>query len=131
MKFNEVDHYSVKTQKKRRKSSIFTNYSSHKVKYKLKSDTKYKETRVSLCVWTKSSVHVVIYSAGQFNRLVTPSLIQHPPSSSAPACDSEWSLHWKKGKKNHYVRGTHFYKPHDWQPEHVIRMRNIKSKSGT
>lgn len=27
---------------------------------------------------------------------VTPSLILRPPSFSAPACDSEWSLHKKK-----------------------------------
>jgi len=27
---------------------------------------------------------------------VTPSLIPRPPSSSAPACDSEWSLYEKK-----------------------------------
>lgn len=51
---------------------------------------------------------------------ITPSSIQHLPSSSAPACDSEWSLHqqnkrlnWWNLKPNHrsdytaVVRGLH------------------------
>lgn len=70
----------------------------------------YRETRVSLSMWTK--VVFMLWQTVQVSSVdcrVTPSLILRPPSSSAPACDSGWSLHEKKQQHYHHVRGIYIH----------------------